>query len=364
MFSVKVFDSIEDIYQKSWDECAGSNPFGKHNFFKALERSGALHQNGLVVMKYIVLISDSQEIVACSPGMLKWGTKREFGPEKLWLLSALADGGFKWPKFQIGIPFFPVLNNKLMVKKNFNVEQIQYAFIGDLLELTQKSKVSSVFNIMHVDESISQKCEALGGMISKEIHSIWINKNYKDSDHYWSKMPSRKKYIYNKERRRALSAGLEYRVISGRCLTDEILQDYYVGHQLVCQRYGNKPWLTFKTYQTIVENLRDDVFMLAYMDGKKFIAGSVEINDKDLKINYALQWSELYKLDCVALDLICYRSIENAINNKIIKVDSGVSALHKRLRGWDDVSVFNAHWFMSNEIEIKASQILNELKSK
>ena len=364
MLNIKFLDSIEEISQENWDACCRKSPFGKYAFYKALEKSKSVGQSSLIMMKYIILESENNEIIACAPGMMKWGTKREFGPENRWLRVGLENGTFKWPKFQIGTPFFPALNNKIMVKEGYNDSKIQRYLIQEVIKVFKKNDVLKILNIMNIDAELAEKNKEIGALISSEVHSIWINNDYKNFDDYIFRISQRKRYLLRKERKKALSSGLEYKIIFGHKLTDEVMQDYYDGHKLVCKRYGNQPWLSLKAYQYIVENLRNDVVMLTYMDGGQFVAGSIEVNDLHLKVNYALQWSEMYKVYCIALDLICYRSIENAINKKIRKVESGITALHKKLRGWNDVPVFNAHWFKDEDIKNSAKKMLCKINTE
>lgn len=362
MFNIRILNSIEEISVVDWDACCRNSPFGKHAFYQALEQSSAVGQSSLIRMIYIILESDNHEIVACAPGMMKWGTKREFGPENRWLREGLTNGTFNWPKFQIGTPYFPALNNKLMVKEGYDIIKMQKILIQKVIAIFKKSQDIKIFNMMNIDVMLAEKSKEMGALISSDVHSIWFNDNYKNMDDYLLRLAQRKRYLLRKERKTALSSGLEYKLIYGHELKDEVIQDYYDGHQLVCRRYGNQPWLSLKAYQYIVENLRNNLVMLTYMDGHKFIAGSIELNDNHLKVNYALQWSEMSKVDCIALDLICYRSIENAINQNLIKVESGITAIHKKLRGWDDVPVFNAHWFKDVALKNRASKIINKLK--
>lgn len=97
--------------------------------------------------------------------------------------------------------------------------------------------------------------------------------------------------------------------------------------------------------------------LMGYFDDARFVAGSLKLQQG--RALYALQWSETEKLKGVALDLICHRPIRYAIEHGIDKLDSGLDAPHKRLRHWQTVPVFHAHWFDNEALKALA---LRELK--
>lgn len=358
---LRVISSIEDVAHDAWDACADGHPFVQHAFLKALETTGAMGRQLGVIPRHVLLVDTSLGLVACAPAMLKWGTFREYGPEIHWLKAGLQADCFAWPKFQVGVPFFPVMGPKLLVRKGLATAPLLSALIRGMCQLQKRETQKTVFNVLHIDKNIAKICHAHGAVVAGECHSIWTNTGFHDWPDYVAKLSDRKRYQLHKERRQAERHGLTFAVLKGFELNDEVLADYYEGHRKVCERYGGKPWLPASMYEAIVRNFPQDARMMGYFDGPRFVAGSLQLFESAKKTLYMLQCSEMTKFSSMPLDLICYRPIEYALANGITKLDSGLGAEHKHHRGWENTSVYHAHWFNSDGLMVLALKQLGQL---
>lgn len=355
----RIVTSIEEVEADAWDACAGGHPFVRHAFLGALESSGALGLERGVLPRHVLLTDSTYGLVACAPAMLKWGTRREFGPEIRWLKAGIEAGCFAWPKFQVGLPFFPVMGPKLLVRPDLPAAPLRAALIQGLHRLGQRDDRKSVCNVLHIDVETAQLCQAQGALVAGEWHSIWMNTGYADLADYLAALPERKRYQFRKVRRQAESHGLTFKVLRGRELTGKVLADYYEGHRLVCARYGGKPWLPASTYAAIAARLPEAAMLMGYFDGQRFVAGSMKLHAQAEHAIYSLQWSEMEKLQGVAMDLICYRPIDYALEHGVRKLDSGLAAPHKKHRGWQSMPVYHAHWFYNDSLKVLARQQLS-----
>lgn len=345
----RVLQSISEIAPAAWDACAGSHPFVQHAFFSALETSGACGLHRGVVPRYVVLTDRTHGLVACAPAMLKWGNKREFGPEIQWLRAAAEDKCFAWPKLQVDVPFFPVMGPKLLVRPDMPRAALETTLLRTLKQLCDQPGANGMFNLMHVDDELAAQCKASGALVSCEWHSMWHNPGYENYEQYWQQLTPEKRNQFRREQKKARSHGLNFKVLKGTEISDEVLADYYEGHRKVCARYGGQPWLPASTYQAIVQFLSHQVLLMAYFDGEQFIAGGMKL--REAAVMYSLQWSEMHKLDRVVFDVICHRPIEYAISQGIQRIDSGLDAAHKRYRGWQSVPVQNVHWIFNEDLK-------------
>ncbi len=357
---LKVIPSIRDVDPRAWDECAGPHPFVRHAFLSALEQSGAVSASRGVLPGYALLSDGLRGLVACAPVMLKSGTRREFGPEVSWLRAGLAAGCFKWPKFQVGVPFFPVRGPKLLTRVGLAPDSLRTVLLKGLLDWRRKAG-DDVFNVMHVDAKQARQARAAGALISCEWHSHWVNSGHHTYADYLSVLCARKRRQARIDRQLAESQQLEFRVFRGRDISDEMLADYYEGHRRVCARHGGRPWLPEEAYRALVAVMPESATLMAYLESGKLVAGILALQDE--RELYLLQWSEFAVADGLALDLICHRPMEYAIANRLGRVDSGIVADHKRFRGWQTVPVYNAHWFFNGELrrlaerEVEASRV-------
>lgn len=353
---LRLVDSILAVPPHEWNACAGDHPFVQHAFLKALETSGALGRSRGIEPRHALLRDSVHGLVACAPAMLKWGTLREHGPEHHWLRTGLDAGSFAWPKLQVGVPLFPVLGPKLLVRPDLPQGPLRTALLNGMLQMGQCEDRKSVFNVMHIAPTTAAFCKARGALVSAEWHSIWRNTGFADLAGYLASLPERKRYAFRKLRRTAESHGLVFKVLMGRELTDAVLADYYAGHCKVCERYRVRPWLPAATYAALAADLPEAAMLMGYFDGARFVAGSMKLHAQSEQTVYSLQWSETTKLDGVALDLICQRPIDYALSHGVSKLDSGLAAPHKTLRGWRPTPVFNAHWFYNDQLKSAALQ--------
>jgi predicted N-acyltransferase len=357
---LRVVPSIRDVDPLAWDACAGRHPFVRHAFLSALEASGAVCAARGVLPGYALLSDGPRGLVACAPVMQKSGTRREFGPEVRWLSAGSAAGCFAWPKFQVGLPFFPVMGPKLLARGGPAADAQRAALLVGLREWRRKSG-DDVFNIMHIDARQARQCRAAGALLSCEWHSHWANAGHRTYADYLLALPARKRRQARIDRHQAESHQLEFRVLRGRDIRDEVLADYYDGHRRVCARHGGRPWLPEEAYRAVVAAMPEAAILMAYADAGKFVAGILGLEQGGEL--YLLQWSERATLAGLAMDLVCFRPIEYAIHNGLRRVDSGLDAGHKRFRDWQPVPVYQAHWFFNDELrrlaerEVEAIQV-------
>lgn len=343
---LRVVSSIRQVDPNQWDLCAGHHPLTRHAFLLALETSGALGERRGVLPRYVLIQNSDHELVAGASAMLKWGTTREYGPEAVWLSKGLRNGCFSWPKFQLGVPFFPMAGSRLLVRPDMASTGLEAALLQNLLAMSPRIGSADVFNIMHITPSLADRLQKAGATLSCEWQSMWHNKEYKNLETYLAAIPAHKRSRFLKERETAEAHGLAFNVLRGAQIDTTTLADYYEGHRRVCERHGHQPWLPEQTYRSMVTVFGDAIYLFGYFNqDARLEAGVLDVHAHDENILYTLQWSERHKFDSIALDLICTRPIDFAIEHGIGKIDSGLAAPHKQLRGWKTEPVYHAHWF-------------------
>lgn len=154
--------SIARVDDAAWNKCAGQHPFVRYEFLSALESSGALGSISGVIPKYALLYDTCNQLIACAPAMLKWGTLREYGPERNWLKAGEEQGLFKWPKFQLGVPFFPMQGPRILIWNEVPKREIQNFFLQALIKLWSENSDFAAFNVMHTDLGTAEWCQELG----------------------------------------------------------------------------------------------------------------------------------------------------------------------------------------------------------
>lgn len=354
----KLIESIQSVPAEDWNACAGDHPFVQHAFLRALEVSGALGPQRGVLPRYALLYDAMDGLVACAPAMLMWGSVREYGPEIRWLKAGLQANQFAWPKFQVGLPFFPVRGPKLLVRPDQPAQRLREALTQILIQIGQREDKKSVFNMLHIDKPAAVDCRAQGALLTSERHSMWFNPGFASREVYLASQSKHARENFRRDRRLAQSHGLEFKTLRGHELSAEVLADYHEGHRRVCERYAMKPWLPATAYLAIAQALPEMALLMGYFKGERLVAGVMSLLGKTDQTLYCLQWSEMEKLDGIAMDLICHRPIDHAIEHRLTQLDSGLAAPHKQHRGWQTVPVYHAHWFYTDELKAQAKLVV------
>jgi predicted N-acyltransferase len=354
-----VVDSIADVDPVQWDACAGDVPLLAHAFFLALERSGTASRRRGVVPKYVLVRDAAGTLLACAPAMLKVGTVAEYGPEHLWLKAGHAGGCFAWPKFQAGVPFYPVRGEKLLVRPGPHEAALRTTLVDALVHLASSHPGLRALNVMNIGRERALELRSRGWLLSSERHCFWRNPGHESFDAYAASLPHRKRYQVLKERRRVARLGRDTRILPGRDVGPALLDAYYRGHAKVCRRYGMRPWLPVGMFAHLIERMPDAVRLIAAFDGDRYVAGIFcLVGGRTL---YLRTWSALDDVPFLPFELICYRPIAMAIEQGLGHVDSGLIGMHKVHRGYAVEPVYSAHWFFDDRLRELARATLSAM---
>lgn len=354
-----VAGSIFEIDAQQWDRCAGPTPILSHGFFRALELSGCVGDGSDVIPRYAVLVDRCGEVLACAPFMLKWGTRREFGPEFDWLLAGLESGCFAWPKLQACTPFFPRMAPKLLVRPDLPAVQLRGELLEAVYRLGREEGISA-FNLMHLPPAEAEECRLRNAVISREFRSVWHNPGVGGVDEYLQLLPRKKRKTWLRERRRTASLGVKFDVVGGADISDELLADFYAGFEAVCGRHGNGPWIPQEMYRQLCRQIPESVLLMTAYDDDGFCAGGFRFVGGGTLYTDTFSAPEPPPPE-VLFEMGCYRPIEYAIANGLTTVDGGLSAPHKSHRGYLTEPVFNAHWFTDGRLEALARERLRQI---
>lgn len=354
-----VESTIEAVDAAAWNACARELPHLQHAFLLALERSGAAAPGRGIMPLYLLVRDAAGELVACAPAMLKVGTLAEYGPEHRWLEAGLASGCFAWPKLQAGVPLYPIRGPKLLVRPGQPEAALRARLLEALKRLAACTRVEAL-NVMHVDAAEADDLARAGWTMSRETHGFLDVAGHATYGDYLSTLPYRKRRQVRRDRAAANALGLDVRFLSGEEVSAALLERYYAGHVAVCGRHGNRPWLPQSMFTELLARLPDAVRLIAAFDGDRYVAGIFCLVD-DTTL-YLRTWSAFAMAPGLALDMICHRPIEFAISQRLSRIDAGLTASHKQLRGYAEEPVFSAHWFLNPGLAALARQTLGSAR--
>jgi predicted N-acyltransferase len=351
-----VAESIDEIEASAWDLCAGEFLFARHGFLKALEQSGTVGASRSVLPRYLGLRDPAGRLVACAPAMLKWGSKREFGPEIQWLRAGSRAACFAWPKLQVGTPFYPVMGPRLLTHPDYAAPALRTALVQCLQKLARQQTGLSVFNIMHTSPELAGQWAGTGALTSHEMRSVWYNPGHASFADFVASLPERKRHKISRERRRVQQLGLQFRALRGDEITPGLLAQYYEGYARVCARYGGKPWLPASMFEQLRLHLPESMLLLAAFDGAEYVAGVFCLHNSTTL--FSQTWSAMRFYPDLCFEMICYWPMAYAIEHGLSCIDAGLAGKHKTIRCFLEEPVLNVHWFFNQQLKELAQAVL------
>ncbi|MBR7801499.1 GNAT family N-acetyltransferase [Undibacterium fentianense] len=377
---LSIHSSIQQFNEAEWNICAGDHPYVQFGMLKALEDSGSCTSERGTILRYFSLRNKQGKLLACAPAMIKIGNKREFGPEIVWLQQGTNQGKFAWPKFQIGIPFFPMAGPKLLIHPDQDATKIEKLLVQAITRYVFGRTPYTVFNIMHLERNNAERIFPPAqpvlqdntnpiAVMSHEYRSIWRNQEYANYSAYENSLPSRKRYAYRKERRRARHADLTFQVLNGHEVQEDFWKDFYRGHSMVCAQHGNAAWLPEQFYLEMGTHLAPQIVVFAAFREQQYVAAVLAFRDNNYL--YTQTWSCVEEQRHLCFELLCHMPIDYAIEHRLHSIDSGLSAAHKVSRGFLEEPIANVHWFKDtalqaiaqSHLDLKLDNAMNEISN-
>lgn len=349
-FSLEFVQSIEDVPQEDWNQCAGaSNPFVDHRFLAALETSGSVGE-GTGWSPYHVVVrandgenSDSAPML-CIPLYLKAHSYGEYVFDHGWADAYERAGGQYYPKLQGSIPFTPAVTPKLLVRPNLSTDMkyaVQDAAIAGMKEITQKNGLSSL-HMTFLSNSDAEAFERNDFLIRHDQQFHWLNDGYESFDHFLSTLSSRKRKQIRKERRTANAVGLEFELLTGDAISTLHWDAFFEFYIDTGSRKWGQPYLTKDFFHTIGPTLADRVLLIMVKRNGRYIAGALNFIGQETL--YGRQWGCIEDHSCLHFEVCYYRAIEFAIEHKLKTVEAGAQGQHKLARGYAPVTTQSAHF--------------------
>ena len=124
---VTLINTLRDIDQSTWDECAcpeakdGARPFDPFTTFRflsALEESKSVG-TGTGWSPHYLIARKNHFVVGVMPFYLKGHSQGEYIFDHNWAQAFSQAGGRYYPKLQIAVPFTPVSGRRILTKPNY-----------------------------------------------------------------------------------------------------------------------------------------------------------------------------------------------------------------------------------------------------
>ena len=333
-------ESKSEQLESASHECA-SNPFIKHDFLASLEESGAAQARTGWLGRHLLVEDEAGTALAAMPAYLKNHSRGEYVFDQGWAEAFERAGGNYYPKLQISVPFTPVTGPRLLVRPGASATAAREALIAGALELLKREHASS----LHVTFPTEPEWNYLTnfgflGRQDRQFH--WRNEGYGTFDDFLAALSSRKRKMIKRERREALSGGIEILRLTGSDLHEAAWDAFFSFYMDTGSRKWGSPYLNRSFFSIVSAKMRDKIVLVMAKHNGRFIAGA--LNFVGNRTIYGRYWGAIEHRPFLHFEVCYYQAIEYAIEHGLKVVEAGAQGAHKILRGYRPVTTYSAHY--------------------
>ena len=372
---IRIAPSLADVSTHAWNMCAGEivatvaqpkpelkstavdnlsptlsargnipNPFVSHEFLFSLERSGSVGGRTGWQPKHLLAEDGTGELQGVVPCYVKTHSRGEYVFDHSWAEAFERAGGDYYPKLQVAVPFTPVTGPRLLARTGLQSEAVRGALADALVEITTANELSSA----HVTFLPKNEWQALGERnflrrTDQQFH--WENADYNSFDDFLAALASRKRKTIRRERKEALSSGIEVCWLTGADLTESVWDAFFTFYMETGSRKWGRPYLTREFFSIVGDKMRDRILLVMARRAGRWIAGAINFIGADAL--YGRNWGAIEHHPFLHFELCYYQAIEYAIAHRLRRVEAGAQGEHKLARGYLPYTTYSAH-FIAN----------------
>ena len=332
---------------------APCNPFLSHAFLLALEQSGsATRQSGWQPAH--LLLEDHGTLIGAAPMYVKSHSYGEYVFDHGWAQAFERAGGAYYPKLQITVPFTPASGPRLLTGGNSHHRQ---ALARAVMAFAQKLELSSV-HITFQQQDEAEALTQLGFLPRHDQQFHWQNAGYRTFDEFLSALSAIKRKNLRRERKEALSAGIEIELLTGSDLGEAHWDAFFEFYTDTGSRKWGSPYLTRNFFSLISQSMADQTLLIMAKRQGRTIAGALNFIGSDTL--YGRNWGAIEHHPFLHFELCYYQAIEFAISKGLKTVEAGAQGEHKLARGYLPVRTYSSHWIAHPGLRDAVARYLKE----
>lgn len=372
---IRIAQSLAEVRDRDWNNCAGytsgfpvkagheaeltavdnsstelstraqaNNPFVSHEFLSSLEESGSVGARTGWQPRHLLAEDPNGMLLGAAPCYVKSHSRGEYVFDHGWAEAFERAGGDYYPKLQIAVPFTPVTGPRLFAAPGPLADPVRGALADALVEITRASDLSSA----HVTFLTEQEWRSLGkrGFLQRTDQQFhWENADYTNFDDFLNRLASRKRKTIKRERKEALSAGIEVCWLTGSDLTEAVWDAFFAFYMETGSRKWGRPYLTRDFFSVVGQKMRDRILLVMARRAGRWIAGAINFIGADTL--FGRNWGAVEHHPFLHFELCYYQAIDYAIAKGLKRVEAGAQGEHKLARGYLPHMTYSAH-FIAN----------------
>ena len=352
---IELTDSLDTIDPNQWNSLAGDdNPFLRHEFLVALERSGCVGKGTAWQPQHLVL-KDGETLLGAVPLYLKYDSYGEYVFDWAWANAYQQNGLSYYPKLVAAVPFTPVTGSRLLATPGDRQEAIRVQLIESALQLAKSLNASSLHWLFTPDSET--------GLLTRHEHLKrtgfqfhWANADYSSFEDFLATFSSAKRKKVKRERRHVSDAGIVMEVVEGGKIDDRLWRQFYAFYRSTIECRGAIPYLNLEFFREIGKTLADNIVLVLARQDDRYVAGA--LNLKGSHTLFGRYWGSLEEYNSLHFETCYYRAIDYCIDNDLQRFEAGAQGEHKLSRGFLPSSTYSAHWLKHPEFYRAISEFL------
>jgi len=360
---IRIAKSLADVPAAAWDACAGfstthvmdedklspqlstrgqvDNPFVSHAFLYSLEASHSVAGRTGWQPRHLLVENTAGELLGCAPSYVKSHSQGEYVFDQGWAEAYARAGGDYYPKLQVSVPFTPVTGPRLLTRPGPQADAVRGVLADSLCEITTASELSSA-HVTFLTETEWQMLGDRGYLQRTDQQFHWFNNDYKNFDGFLEALSSRKRKTIRRERKEALSPGIEIAWLTGSDLTEEVWDAFFAFYMDTGSRKWGRPYLAREFFSLIGQTMADRILLVMANRAGRWIAGA--INFIGAEALYGRNWGAVEHHPFLHFEVCYYQAIDYAIAHKLKRVEAGAQGEHKLARGYLPHTTYSAHF--------------------
>jgi uncharacterized protein len=351
----QLHSSIRDLSARDWNALgAGGNPFTRHEFLAALERTHCVGRGSGWEPRYLTLY-DSRGLAGAAAAFVKTHSFGEFVFDFAWARGYERLGRRYYPKLTLAAPFTPATGPRLLVRADLDHATVASRLLAELENHAVSHGLSGV-HALFLDEAARSACARRGWLLRRDCQFHWTNRGYSSFDEYLGTFTAEKRKKARRERRRVAEAGVRFEMRWGGELDEALLDRIYELHRDTFLRHGHEPYLTRAFFSEAARTLPDALMVKLAVHGRTVVAAAIFFCGGEAL--FGRYWGAAADYHSLHFEACYHQGIEFCIERRIARFEPGTQGEHKVSRGFEPAMTWSAHYIADADFRAAISEYL------
>jgi predicted N-acyltransferase len=280
-------------------------------------------------------------LLGAAPCYVKVHSRGEYVFDQGWAEAYERAGGNYYPKLQVAVPFTPVTGPRLLARPGPLAEAVRGSLADALVQIAAQSELSSA-HVTFVTESEWATLGARGFLQRTDQQFHWENSGFGNFEDFLGALSSRKRKSIRRERKEALSPGIEVHWLTGPDLTESVWDAFFTFYMETGSRKWGRPYLTREFFSRVGATMGDRILLVMAKRAGRWIAGAINFIGSDTI--YGRNWGAIEHHPFLHFEVCYYQAIDYAIRHRLKWVEAGAQGEHKLARGYLPKTTYSAHY--------------------